>query len=268
MKIDISITDATPEEAAKLFSALSGGTVPAPKGPTLDDHAHIAEYQADALAKTDPKEETPPQSTETEEASGVSAEHTTPALDVPSGDEFPKPNAHGVMVDGLGLPWDDRINTSSKKCVKNKPYNWKVTPKTDPALVETVRRELMQVMSAGAPTAGTAGGSSTVTTVAPSPAATSAPAVTAEPLTPPTPPAEPAPPTPPPAPPAPPAAPEGAPASEAVTTFPQLIVAVNGNPAWTEEAIKAVLAPFNIEHIGLLASRPDLVPQVAKAFGL
>lgn len=256
MKIDINITDATPEEAAKVFEALTGKTA-APVA-TVPDHKPFEDYEAAELAKTDPKEETPPQSTETAGASGVSAEHTTPALDVPSGDDFPKPNANGVMVDGLGLPWDDRINSSSKNCVKSKPYNWKVKRNTDPALVETVRRELMQAMSAGATTAVTVGDSSPATTAAPSPAATSAPVETVAAPTPPTPPAEPPVPTPPPAP------PQGeAPAM----TFPDFLLKVTARADLTPDAIQAAL-PAGIDSIGLLASRPDLVPQVAKALNL
>jgi len=61
--------------------------------------------------------------------------------------EWPQLNENGILVDSLGLPWSNKINTDSKLCVK-KTGEWKVIRKTPPEIIEQVRNELRAAMNA------------------------------------------------------------------------------------------------------------------------
>lgn len=90
----------------------------------------------------------------------------------------------GVELDEDGLPWDARINSSSKKkTVKEK--TWKLKRGVDPALVETVKAELKAAMSASPAPAAAPAPVNTAQPSAPAPAPTAqpaAPAPAAEPV--------------------------------------------------------------------------------------
>lgn len=149
----------------------------------------------------------------------------------------PHYNAHGILVDGLGLPWDSRINTESRVCLAKKPHEWKIIRKTPDETVEQVRAELRAAMQAPAPAADSA--PATPATTPAGPAATGS---------------------------APPPPPENK-SHTAVVDFPTLMKAV-AETAKTDEQLMTAVQAAGLPSLPLLATRPDLVPTVAKALGL
>lgn len=134
----------------------------------------------------------------------------------------------GVELDGLGLPWDERINTDTRTKLKSDD-SWKLKRNVDPELVEQVRAELKAAMGHGMTT---------------DEAATlEAPAATEETVVSPVPPAE----------------------TAEVTTFPELVKYITGkcNAGVVQpQQIENVLAKYKIASLPLVAARPDLVPAI------
>lgn len=160
------------------------------------------------------------------------ADEDTPDIGAPPAESYPVRNANGIQVDGLGLPWDARINTDSRLCLVKKPNEWKVIRGTPPEKVQAVRAELRAAMSAGSPSPIPS------TPVAPPPP--SAPAPNANPVPP---------------------APTG------VTTFPELIRAI-ATQGIKPDDVSAAVRSVGLQSLPLLAARPDLLPSVAAKLGV
>lgn len=169
----------------------------------------------------------------------------------PSTPATPPALAGGVEVDATGLPWDGRIHAESR--TKNKDNTWRQRRNLDPAVLAAVTAELRGVMAipaGGAPAA-----------VVPPPPVPNVPAVppTSAPVTVPTPT--------PPVPPAPTAAAPIAPATGGEVSFSSVISKITSNVTarkLTEAQVHEVLASVGLGpgQIGMLASRPDLLPAV------
>lgn len=135
--------------------------------------------------------------------------------------------APAVELDGLKLPWDERINTDAKTKLKSDD-SWKLKRGVAPELVEQVRGELKAAMGHG------------ITT---DEAATLETSATTETVVPPVPPAE----------------------TTGVTTFPGLVKYITGkcNAGVVQpQQIENVLAKYEIASLPLVAARPDLVPAI------
>lgn len=150
-------------------------------------------------------------------------------------------SASSVELDSEGLPWDGRIHSSSKKkLVEN--GRWKLKRNLDPVLVEGVKAELREVMQAPAapatPTPPVVPVAEQMGNVAPA-ATTGTPAAPAA----------------------------SSPTSSPITTFAQLMSAITANKI-THETINAVLVGLGVPSMPVLATRQDLIPQVAAALGL
>jgi hypothetical protein len=136
-----------------------------------------------------------------------------------------------VELDGDGLPWDHRIHASSKAKLSKAPNCWKRKRGVDPDVIAEVEAELRAAMSAGPHNP-----------VNPAPAK---PAVPAEPATPAT----------------------AAATDSAVATFPQLMAAITAGGI-TPAAVLAAVNLQGLTSLPLLASRPLLIPAVARTLGL
>ncbi|MEG1884854.1 MAG: hypothetical protein RR182_01100 [Alistipes sp.] len=150
-------------------------------------------------------------------------------------------------LDSAGLPWDARIHSSSKAKLA-KGGGWKLKRGLDPQLVEQVEAELRAVMSIPTPTAPTE-----TQGLHPSPNPLSVADVNvitaAMPKNGPVPPTQPA------------------AATGGITTFAQLMPAITA--AKLDLAyVNSVLQRFGIPSMPLLATRQDLIPQIAGALGL
>jgi hypothetical protein len=146
----------------------------------------------------------------------------------------------GIALDSNGLPWDARIHTSSH--ATNADNSWRRKRGVDEATIAQVEGELKVLMSIP------------FTPTSPLPSAV---APTPVPVVPPPPPAAvvaaPVPP--------PPAAPEADPYIGLITRVSDLIVAKVISMGQVDAAVTAV----GCASLGLLMSRPDLVPQVRAA---
>ena len=142
----------------------------------------------------------------------------------------------GVEVDSSGLPWDPRINSSSKKKLA-KTLEWKLARGVDPVLVEQVKVELRAAMAAPVPAA-------TETPVAPAPAIAETPAVPVEAIAPI------------------PVATPTLPAVPAPMTFQQLLARITAEGIPADKVTTAVIN-VGLASMPLLGARPDLVPAVA-----
>lgn len=152
----------------------------------------------------------------------------------------------GVLVDSTGLPWDVRIHSGSR--TQTSKAVWKAKKNVDPGLVAQVTAELRQAMAAPAaapfvPLNAPAAPPPPVTQalVAPPP-----PAMTATAPPPPT----------------------SSPTQSGLavpTTFVELsqYITARGIPAPT---ITKICNDFGLAGFGLVACRPDLVPQICQAF--
>ena len=229
-----------------------GGIAPAAEVPALDDFA-------------DPKKIFATGATEPDSAPAVGASSAeVPANPLPPAESAAVPGdttstnsttatVSGVEVDSAGLPWDGRIHASSKQFLV-KTGEWKLKRGVDPALVEQVNSELRQAMAAGG-----VGGLDGAYKAGerPTPAASSRPVndtpetgnalVTAADVS------------------------SGTPAENvakpAINTFADLMRGITANkiePAYVGEVVKQ----FGIPSTPVLATRPDLIPQVAAALGL
>lgn len=193
-----------------------------------------------------------------------------------------------VDLDSEGLPWDGRIHSSSRqKLVKG--GGWKKIRGVDPELVEKVEAELRQALAAGKPASSAGAPSNPIA----SPAANPAPVTIATaPATPPAgviapsataPESQIAPPPPPVAPVEAPAIPftptatgtaQTAPTAVAPATttgspsnFPEFMRALTSK-GYSAESVSAVVQSFGLPNLPTLATRPDLIPDIAAALGL
>ena len=207
----------------------------------------------------------------------------------------PPPQAPGIEVDAKGMPWDNRIHSGSR--AKTADGSWRQKRNLDPNLLAQVEGELRTTMSlptvapttaavaiAATPTAVVTPESAFIAAVVPPPPAAVAPVqtvVSAVPTPPPfvpnvEPSVAPAVITPPP-----PTAPAGvvttaSPSSQsgagvAVVTFPQLMQKIT--QAFTAKTldqgtIQAACQQVGLPSLPMLASRPDLVAQVATILGI
>jgi hypothetical protein len=140
-----------------------------------------------------------------------------------------------VTLDAKKRPWDNRIHGGGKTFLKTGPRagEWKYARNTDEALIAQVEAELDAAMAAAPP-------------VSTEPAILSPedPGLTTNP----------------PAPPAPPA-----PGATEALDFPGLVQKVTGlinAERLTAEQLNAILAPLGLASLPLVASRPDLIPQI------
>lgn len=147
--------------------------------------------------------------------------------------------ANSVDLDADGLPWDERIHSASKTKLK-KTEQWKKKRGVDDATVEAVEAELRAVMAipAGTPAA------ETPTSAPPPPAAPTQEQAAADPTD---------------------ATPPAAPA--AITTFPQLMTAIT-KAGLDQATITAGLQKVGLPALPVVATRPDLIPQLSEALGL
>lgn len=168
---------------------------------------------------------------------------TVPAVPTPPAPAADAPAVlnTGVDLDANGLPWDERIHASTRTKTAN--GQWKKKRGVEDFTVAHVESELRGVMNIPA-----------------SPAVPTVPAV-------PTPPA-PAVPTPPatpaiPAPPAPPALTQSAQAPSDFATFMQKYSPIIGTGKLTPADLQTAVQAAGLPNLGMLASRPDLIPTVA-----
>jgi hypothetical protein len=174
--------------------------------------------------------------TETSESASVSPPPPPPP-------QTETPPVTGVDLDSEGLPWDARIHSSAKTKLA-RGNTWKVKRGTDPALVESVKAELRQLMAVPAQ-----GNDAPVAENQPS--TTVSDAGQAPP--PPPPPQTQAETTPPPPPP---------PAATGVEiTFPILMQKITAGGI-SKDAVDAACTKHGVLSIPLLAARPDLIPAV------
>lgn len=149
----------------------------------------------------------------------------------------------GVALDVAGLPWDARIHAATKTKIVN--GTWKKKKGLDPAVAAAIEAELRAVM--GLPAAVAA---APVAPVPPAPPA-AAPVAPVPPVVPVAPVA--------------PLAPPPLTAAQ-VTTFAQLMALITSYVSagkWTHPETQAICAAQGIPALPLLASRVDLIPQVA-----
>jgi hypothetical protein len=172
----------------------------------------------------------------------------------------PPATSGAIELDSEGLPWDGRIHASSKAKVGNGA--WRTRRNLDAATHDRIKAELKAAMGAPTLTAPADWATPHVTPVPPAPAVTE--------VFPPLPPilATPAAPA---IPPAPPVAPV-APVTTGPITFPILIQKITAmsatNPADTASRVTAAVQRVGLPSLPLLASRPDLIPQVAADLGI
>ena len=135
----------------------------------------------------------------------------------------------GVEVDSAGLPWDVRIHAGSKAKLA-KTQLWRMKRNVAPALVTEVEAELRQARAIPA--------ASTTQAPATTPAG---PADTVE-----TPVAD---------------------TVEVIDTFPKLMAAITANGI-DQATVQAAVAAVGLASLPLVATRPDLIPQVAAGLGI
>jgi hypothetical protein len=220
------------------------GSIPVSQGGHMIDHLTAPEtpegqFVADRLAgsrddpdfQEPPHEKTPAEVFGEAETAGDEAE-TARVLEEMESKSISLDQAadEGVELDGDGLPWDHRIHASSKAKLSKAPKGWKRKRGVDPEVIAEVETELRAAMSAGPHN--------------PVKTAPAKPAVPAEPA------------------PAP-----AVPTDSTVATFPELMAAITAGGI----APAAVLAAVNLQgltSLPLLASRPLLIPAVARTLGL
>lgn len=252
----------TPVQLSAIAQLLTGETpaplaaIPAAPGPSttaVDDQLtpaaeETASVAADAFAGN---------------AEGAAESTATPPVADPSASSVPgdtPPPPAGVELakgmNGQMIPWDARIHGAAKKT--NADGTWRLKQGVDrDVLVPQVEAELLAAQQAGKP-AETADASIPPAADTPAPAApqTTAPAAV--------PPASAATPPPPATTPAPPAA--GKP-----TTFAELLPLVTAAKAagtLTDEKIAEASTALGLGQFGLIATRPDLIPQMVELLGV
>lgn len=193
---------------------------------------------------------------------GAESTATPPAADpsassVPG--DTPPPSAGVELAKGMNgqmIPWDARIHGAAKKT--NADGSWRLKQGIDrDVLVPQVEAELLAAQQAGKP-AVSAGASIPPAADTPAPAAPQTTAPAAVPL------ASAATPPPPATTPAPPAA--GKP-----TTFAELLPLVTAAKAagtLTDEKIAEASTALGLGQFGLIATRPDLIPQMVELLGV
>ena len=179
--------------------------------------------------------------------------------------DIPVPAPAGVELDANGLPWDARIHGKTKK--QNANGTWKYIKKIDrEVLVPQVEAELRQTLAAAPKPAASVGPTDMQQVGNPIPNATiqtatgmpvpGATGLVPKPLA---------------NVPAPIQAPVPTPASVAPTTFHQLlprVTAAKNAGTLTDAQITAACEQMGIPAFGLIATRPDLVPQAALLLGV
>lgn len=250
MSVTITITDPTEEEARRVADYLM----------ELGGYQKVQPTTAEVTAAP----VLPPL---VASAAPVSPEPTATFASIPVIPAAP----HDVELDSAGMPWDGRIHSDTKSKIGD--GTWRTRRGADPAVVAAVTAELKAAMGApAAPSAPAALVASSapsvpvpppfVASVAPSvppapiiPAAGSAGAAPtashsnmAAPLEPATP-----------------------PVSIAITTFPQLMMAITKGIAkgtFTQSDVVKAIEGVGLASIPMLASRPDLIPAVAAELGV
>lgn len=275
MSVTITITDPTEEEARRVADYLMelgkywqitrrDDPVPTKKNPFIgsnptymDEHPELAPEPAVVI---------PP-------APVAAAVFAEPVAEIPT--LFTPAPPTGVELDASDLPWDGRIHSDTKSKIGN--GTWRTRRGVDPALVATVTAELKAAM--GAPAA-------TVTPSVPVPLASVPTPAAVVPTPPPF--VASAAPSVPPVPTTPAAglagaaptvspsdammvAPSVPPVAIAITTFPQLMMAITkgiGKGTFTQPDVVKAIEGVGLASIPMLASRPDLIPTVAAALGV
>lgn len=180
------------------------------------------------------------------QAPATSATESRPALAASAVE--PAKAQSGVELDSDGLPWDHRIHALGAGGTHNKlkkTQQWKKKRGVDESLVTQVEAELKATMAAGP-----ANPVVTTTESAPAPDTTlTAAHNAAQEETP--------------------AKPSPAPAATVgtVDTFPELMAAITANKI-DADTVTAAVGTQGLASIMLLATRPDLIPAVAKALGV
>lgn len=176
---------------------------------------------------TTKKTEAPAATVEKTEAPAATAETSTAP-----------PPPEGVDVDSEGLPWDGRIHSSAKtKLVKG--GTWKIKRGTDPALIEKVKAELKATMAA--PAVETPAAPEGGETEDANPKEVFGGPVTDTPAPPPLP--------------------------DTPMSFPDLMEIITARQAagtLQKTDLDALLLGYEIPSVGMLASRPDLIPTIAE----
>jgi hypothetical protein len=185
---------------------------------------------------------------ETDESPEVIFSPATNLVTLPAPPAHFHPTVPGIALDSKGLPWDVRIHTSSH--ATNADGSWRRKRGVDEATIAQVEGELQALMSIPF----------TPSAVLPFVAIPEVAQASAVPPPPPPPAAVVVAPAPP-APPAPPAAPEADPYIGLITRVSDLIVA----KAISMDQVNAAVTAVGCASLGLLMSRPDLVPQVRAA---
>ncbi len=171
----------------------------------------------------------------THEVTQSGEEDLEPAQEPEDKEEIPAA-PEGVDVDSEGLPWDARIHSSGKTKLKGKG-TWKLIRGIDPELVESVKAELKKAMAVPVPEAEAPAASEDKPMP---PQATQA--ATEKPI--------------------PPASQGGE-----IGTLPELMSAITANKISVETVLEAC-KKYDLESVGLLGARVDLIPFVAKDLGL
>ena len=262
MSVTITITDPTEAEARRVADYLME------LGGYRSGNAH---FDVSVLADN-------PTSVATENiaSSNVLVENTEPIVVIPPPPEIPTlftppPAPTGtVELDAAGMPWDGRIHSDTKNKIGD--GYWRTRRGADPAVVAAVTAELKAAMAAPGvmlqqSKIPTFAGNLTTTHVVPTPPPFVASAVPSVPPVPTTPVVESAG-----------AAPIVSPSEVlvppvaiAITTFPQLMMAITkgiSKGTFTQPDVVKAIEGVGLASIPMLASRPDLIPAVATALGV
>lgn len=254
MSVTITITDPTEAEARRVADYLmelgeyrqntlmSGDSAPATKNPFIGSHpTYVDEHP-----------EIAPEPTVVVPPAPVAAVVFTAPAPAP----FAPMNHPGtVELDADGLPWDGRIHSDTKSKIGG--GYWRTRRGADPAVVATVTAELKAAMGAPSVPVPPPFVASVAPSVPPVPttqvieSAGAAPTVSHSEVAPPDVPAP--------------------PVSIAITTFPQLMMAITkgiGKGTFTQPDVVKAIEGVGLASIPMLASRPDLIPAVATALGV
>ena len=254
MSVTITITDPTEAEARRVAEYLmelggyrsglaAGNSAPATKNPFIGSNPTFINEHSEIAPK--PAIVIPP--------APISAE---PVAEIPT--LFTPAPTGTVELDAADMPWDGRIHSDTKSKIGD--GTWRTRRGADPAVVAAVTAELKAAMGAPAapsvpipppfvasvvpsvppvPTARVVESAGAAPTVSPSDALMAAP-------------------------------PEPA-AAIAITTFPQLMMAITkgiGKGTFTQPDVVKAIEGVGLASIPMLASRPDLIPAVAAALGV
>lgn len=270
MSVTITITDPTEEEARRVADYLmelggyrgntlmSGASASATKNPFIGSHpTYVDEHPEIVPEPTDIKLSVEELSIiESRIVAGEAAAQKAFAAPAPA--PFAPMNHPGtVELDAAGMPWDGRIHSDTKSKIGG--GYWRTRRGADAAVVTAVTAELKAAM--GAPSAPVPLASvpvpppfvaSVVPSVPPVPTTQVIESAGAAPTASPS--SEPVPPV-----------------AIAVTTFPQLMMAITkgiGKGTFTQPDVVKAIEGVGLASIPMLASRPDLIPAVAAALGV